>query len=48
MDVTRNRIEAILSGVQLVVDAEIGDIQAWQRDRVIRQAVQEMAQGGPE
>jgi len=28
------------------IKAEIGDIQAWQRDRVIRQAVQEM--GGPE
>jgi len=28
------------------IKAEIGDIQAWQRDRVIRQAVAEM--GGPE
>lgn len=28
------------------IKAEIGDIQAWQRDRVIQQAVQEM--GGPE
>ena len=30
------------------IRAEIGDIKAWQRDRVIKDAVAEMAQGGPD
>ena len=30
------------------IRAEIGDIKAWQRDKVIQQAVAEMGQGGPD